>query len=283
MNKPYNKNKKFELKGPYKGKKKFEHKGPRKKKALGQHFLRSRKIVDDILDGVDDGEKNNVLEIGCGDGFLTQAILDCAYCEKLVVYEVDQEWVKVVQDKIDDQRLELHCIDALKADWSALKTDKPWVMIANLPYQITFPLLSKIAENRELFREGVIMIQEEVAQKLVATSGRGRGVLSCVFQRNFDMKLLSKVPPEAFSPPPKVFSRLLHFRPRANPEEIPDEEKFWPFLKICFRFPRQKLKNNFNGSNYKLSDELFREFGDLRAQQLTFQELVNFWVRVKAQ
>ena len=87
-------------------------------------------------------------------------------------------------------------------------------MLANLPYQVTFPILHNFQKNRHLLKEGVIMIQEEVAEKILKTSGRGYGYPSLFFQRYFTWKKLDKVPPTAFFPPPKVDSRLLYFKPR---------------------------------------------------------------------
>ena len=86
------------------------------------------------------------------------------------------------------------------------------------------------------------MIQEEVAQKIVKTSGRGYGFPSLFFQHYFEWKLLEKVPPGAFFPPPKVYSRLLYFKPKKMLQQIPDEAEFWEFIKHCFAQPRRTLK-----------------------------------------
>ena len=78
------------------------------------------------------------------------------------------------------------------------------------------------------------MVQEEVAQKLVAKRGKPYSVTTLFLQHNFHIELMEKVEPGAFSPPPKVFSRLVYFKPRFDAPEIPDEEQFWKFLKLCF-------------------------------------------------
>src|SRR6185437_3619082 len=107
-----------------------------------------------------------VVEIGCGDGFLTKAILQQSVCKKLIVYEIDPEWAAVVQKNVIDKRLDLSLSNVLEANWERdLRNDAPIILLANLPYQITFPIIFKILEHKDLFVEGVVMVQEEVAQK----------------------------------------------------------------------------------------------------------------------
>ena len=118
------------------------------------------------------------------------------------------------------------------------------------------------------------MMQEEVAQKIVKTGGRGYGYTSLFFQHFFDLELMSKVPPSAFYPPPKVFSRLMYFKPKESPIEIPEEELFWKFIKICFQQPRRTLRNNLVQSHYGISgiDENLLAF---RSQQM---KMKDFWL-----
>ena len=195
-------------------------------------------------------DQSCVLEIGCGDGFLTRAILRHNIA-RLRVYEIDDEWVGYIKKTIQDPRLQLEHANFLDVDLHVLKTDAPWTVMANLPYQITFPILHRFQEYRRYLKEGVVMVQEEVAQKIVKTSGRGYGFPSLFFQYYFELKLLEKVPPTAFYPPPKVFSRLLYFKPILNPKPIEREEQFWKFIKVCFKQPRRTLRNNLKSSHYE--------------------------------
>ena len=120
------------------------------------------------------------------------------------------------------------------------------------------------------------MIQEEVAQKLVKTSGRSYGYSSLFFQHYFEMRLLDKVPPSAFYPAPKVTSRLLYFKPRTEVTEIPEEEHFWKFIKSCFQQPRRTLRNNLAQTQYDVS-LLSEEQLKLRAQQLSMNDFLDIW------
>ena len=249
---------------------------PYKKKALGQHFLTKQSVVDHMIDTVDVTPQTTVMEIGCGDGFLTRSILEQTECKKLTVYEIDHEWVTYVRNTISDKRLDLHLENILDVDWSDLNDQKPWVLLANLPYQITFPILYKLIANRTLFEEGVVMLQEEVAQKIVATRGKKFSVTTILLQYHFDFKLMDKIEPGAFDPPPKVFSRLVYFKPKQELAPIKDADGFWKFLKLCFQFPRQTLKNNLRRTHFDLAifeGELLKK----RAQEISFEEFVRIW------
>ena len=124
------------------------------------------------------------------------------------------------------------------------------------------------------------MIQEEVAQKIVKTSGRGYGFPSLFFQHYFEWKLLNKVPPSAFYPSPKVFSRLLYFKPIADPVAIPDEEQFWKFINRCFSQPRRMLGNNLRGLSYSV-DRIPEDILHLRAQQMSMDDFLKVWDLVR--
>lgn len=249
---------------------------PAKKKQFGQHFLRKPSVVEHMIEKVHITPETSILEIGCGDGFLTRAILTLSPCKHLLVYEIDNEWADFVQQNVIDNRLTILRENVLDADFSSLQSQTPWIILANLPYQITFPILFLIQRNKHLFSEGVVMVQEEVAQKIVSTGGRGFSTTTLFLQHHFDWQLLEKIEPGAFTPPPKVFSRLLHFRPKTDLVAIPNEEQFWKFIKASFMFPRQTLKNNLRSSHFdwqRLDEKTLL----LRAQQMNFQQFLQLW------
>jgi len=249
------------------------------KKRYGQHFLRDSKVTDSIVSNVTLSSDSSVFEIGCGDGFLTRAILEQEIA-RLWVFEIDVDWAKHVRESIDDKRLEVFEENVLDIDFERFEQHKPWTLLANLPYQVTFPILRMLHRNRKLLKEGVIMMQEEVAQKILKTSGRGYGFPSLFFQRYFEWKLLDKVLPGAFYPPPKVNSRLLYFKPYADVQPIPDEEGFWKFIKVCFRQPRRTLRNNLAQAHFDM-DKVAEELLVLRSQQLKMDDFVQLWELVR--
>lgn len=249
---------------------------PRKKKALGQHFLRKQSTVDHMIESVVVTSETTILEIGCGDGFLTRSILTQTPCKQLICYEIDEEWASYVRQRIQDQRLNLLLQNILTVDFDSFKQCQPLVVLANLPYQITFPIFFLFQKYRDLLQEGVVMIQEEVAQKIVATRGKSYNPTSIFLQRFFDFKLLEKIEPGAFEPAPKVYSRLLYFKPKAIIASIVDDEGFWKFLKHCFKSPRQTIKNNLRTAHYDL-EKLGEDVVQLRAQQIDIDQFLIIW------
>lgn len=249
------------------------------KKKFGQHFLRDHTVIQTMIDSVHIDPTTSIFEIGCGDGFLTREILETP-AARLWVFEIDPEWAAHVRTELPDERLVMNQEDFLAADLTRLKDNAPWTILANLPYQVTFPILHRFQEYRYLLKEGVVMVQEEVAQKIVQASGRGFGYPALFFQQYFDWQLLTKIPPTAFFPPPKVTSRLLYFKPRTNAPVIPDEENFWRFIKKCFAQPRRMFKNNMAGTIYD-SNRIPERYFDLRAQQMTMNDFLLIWDLVR--
>ncbi len=142
------------------------------KKSFGQHFLRDHTVTEHIVTAVPLTEQSSVFEIGCGDGFLTQAILQQKLA-RLWVFEIDAQWANYVRKALPDPRLTVNERNILDLDWAIFEPHKPWILLANLPYQVTFPILRMLQRNRHLLQEGVVMIQEEVAQKILKTWGKG--------------------------------------------------------------------------------------------------------------
>lgn len=248
------------------------------KKQFGQHFLQDQSVLDKIVSSVTLSEETNVFEIGGGSGVLTRTILRHKI-SRLWVFEIDAEWAEYLSKTIDDPRLTVYRENFLDIDFSIFKEHKKWTILSNLPYNVTFPILHKLVEHRDMLNEGVIMIQEEVAQKILKQGGRDYGFVSLYFQYYFDWKFLDKVPPEAFLPSPKVDSRLLYLRPRESLESIKDADLFWKFIKICFRQPRRTLENNLRQSHYDLG-KISKDILALRAQQLVFKDFLDIWDKI---
>lgn len=250
------------------------------KKRYGQHFLRNQTVVDHMLEAVALTPTTSVLEIGCGDGFLTQSILKTNIA-RLWIFEIDTEWAHYVKNKFPDPRLTMHEQNILDIDAGMLEPHAPWTLLSNLPYQITFPILYLIQSQLHLFKEGVIMVQEEVAQKLLKKEGRDYGFTSLFFQHYFDWTMLDKVSPDSFMPPPKIYSRLLYFKPRVTRDTIPDETGFWKFVKMAFRQPRRTLRNNLMQTDVDLA-KIPETVLQLRAQQMGKDELLKVWSLISA-
>jgi 16S rRNA (adenine1518-N6/adenine1519-N6)-dimethyltransferase len=243
-------------------------------KKHGQYFLRDAHITADMLAAVDVKDAS-VFEIGCGDGFLTRAIL-AQKPKQLFVFEIDPSWATHVSNTYANARLTMHVTDFLKVGHEILSTDTRWIVLSNLPYHVTFPILHKIKEFGDLVPAGVFMMQEEVAQKLIQTRGRGYGYVALFFQYYFEWKLLSKVAPTCFYPQPKVFSRLISFVRKKDVPEIRHEKEFWQFIRLCFAQPRRTLRNNLAQTHIPLGT-FSEDFLNLRSQQLSMADFLKVW------
>jgi 16S rRNA (adenine1518-N6/adenine1519-N6)-dimethyltransferase len=248
------------------------------KKEYGQHFLTDDTVVDTMLSAVVLDKTVSVFEIGPGSGFLTRAILEYPV-KKLWSFEIDPEWAQYLEKQIQDPRCTIFNQDFMTTDKEMFLKESQWTVLANLPYNITFPVLERFVALRSVISEGVIMIQEEVAQKLVAQSGRSYGAVSIFFQYFFDFQLMIKIGPEAFTPPPKVYSRLLYFKPRKDAPSLKNEKEFFRFVRLCFKQPRRTLKNNLFAAHipYQNIDEKTLR---LRAQQLNMNQLIEIFYKL---
>jgi 16S rRNA (adenine1518-N6/adenine1519-N6)-dimethyltransferase len=195
----------------------------------------------------------------------------------LWVFEIDADWADYVKNLLPDLRLTVHEVNVLDQDFSIFISDQPWTLLANLPYQITLPILHMLERNKHMLREGVIMVQEEVAQKIVKKGGKDYGYPSLFFQYHFSWELMDKISPAAFFPPPKVYSRLMYFKPRIHEQQIPKEDEFWRFIKFCFRQPRRTLRNNLVQTQIDVT-KIPESTLMLRAQQMSFEDFYSLWL-----
>jgi 16S rRNA (adenine1518-N6/adenine1519-N6)-dimethyltransferase len=210
-------------------------------KGLGQHFLCSRSVVESISNSI--AGCNGVLEIGPGPGVLTGPISEQS--QKMIALELDHVMIQALHESapmVDARR-----VDALKADLSAILAElpEPRGIVSNMPYYITGPLLNKVAEARSLISVAVLMMQKEVAQRIMAAPGNGdRGSLSVFLQMLFDISLVVHVPAGSFVPPPKVDSTVLRFVPRALAFDPDFEARLFRLIRLSFAQPRKTLANN---------------------------------------
>jgi 16S rRNA (adenine1518-N6/adenine1519-N6)-dimethyltransferase len=250
------------------------------KKKFGQHFLNQKWVVESATKRVKLDQNSSVLEIGGGAGFLTEEILRHNPA-RLWVFEIDPDWVEYLQAKFASQiatgQLKVIHQDFLQSKMDIFAEGGPWTILANLPYNVSFPILHRLLQHRAYFQEGVVMVQEEVAQKILKSSGRGYGAVSLLFQHYLNWEMMDQVPPSAFNPPPKVYSRLLYFKPVVNPIAIPQEVAFWKFLKLCFNSPRRTLKNNLMQTHFDYS-QVPAETLALRAQQMDLAQFLELWL-----
>lgn len=223
--------------------------GFRTKKRYGQNFLRDRHVVERILAAAAIGAEDRVLEIGPGLGALTGDLL--ARAAEVNIIEVDPELIDY-WSKQSHPKLRLHAGDALHLDWATILPHPPYKLAANLPYNISTPILFRMIEHRRLFSRLVLMFQKEVGERLCAPpGGKDYGVLSVFCQLWFDVRKVVVVPPGAFHPPPKVHSIVVQLDPLpAARVPVANEPLFRKVVKGAFGQRRKTLRNALGGAGF---------------------------------
>jgi len=202
---------------------------PRAKKRFGQHFLTDRHYVERIVQAIAPRADDAMVEIGPGTGILTRPL--SSHVDHLHVVEIDRDLAAALRDEFPPEKLTVHQGDALEFDFGALPA--PLRVVGNLPYNVSTPILFSMAAIAERLRDCTFMLQKEVVERMVAepaTADYGR--LSVMLQYRFEMALALRVPPGAFTPPPKVDSAVVRMRPlgaaRARARHDAREERVVP-------------------------------------------------------
>jgi 16S rRNA (adenine1518-N6/adenine1519-N6)-dimethyltransferase len=217
-----------------------------RRQRLGQHFLRDPGIARAIAAALS-GEPHRVLEIGPGHGALTRPLLKRFSTVRCI--ELDRRLAAALTGLLGNPAgLEVRCGDALEEDLDALAGDGPWQVAGNLPYSVATPVVRRLLPRRDLFTRLVVMVQLEVARRLVAPPGSSeRGLLTLEAEAYARGELLFTVPPGRFSPPPKVLSGVvrLELRPPAVEQEALD--RALALASTAFLHRRKKLANALGG------------------------------------
>lgn len=174
-----------------------------KRKRLGQHFLNSNSIAQTIVTEAKISKKDTVFELGTGLGILTPLL--CKKAQKVISVDADENLIKNAKSELSEiGNLVLESGDGLK------KRDSFSIFVSNLPYSRSKDAIEWLAQTA--FSHGIIMVQKEFAEKLVAKSSKNRRAISIIADYCFDITLISKVNKNNFSPPPKVDSVILKIK-----------------------------------------------------------------------
>lgn len=214
-------------------------------KGIGQHFLVDRSALAAIVDAAELSERDDVLEIGPGPGVLTAALADRA--RSVTAVEIDERMVAVLRDTVGDRdNVRIVRADALEVDLYGTPPRPPTRIVANLPYQITSPLLIRFLEDPRRAPLIVALVQDEVAQRIMAQPSdvKERGFLSVFVQCFADPRIVRRVPARSFRPPPKVDSAIVALRTLATPAFEPlDRSAFLALVSDVFRHRRKQLRS----------------------------------------
>mgnify|MGYP003981565983 CR=1 FL=1 len=213
------------------------------KKKFGQNFLVDRYFISRIVNEVNPKEGNNILEIGPGKGAITEPILKKT--NHISVVEIDPDMIKILKHKISTKNISILVEDVLGINDEFFKKFNK--IIGNLPYYIATEIILKLTKIYSSSSELYFMVQKEVAERITANpSSKSFGRLSVILQYYFDTELLFELPPEAFSPQPKITSAFIRLirKKRVSPKVI-NKDNFEQIVKIAFSQKRKTIKNNF--------------------------------------
>lgn len=227
---------------------KRESRGHRAKKSLGQNFLQDQNVCRKIVDAVDPGNDDILIEIGPGRGALTGFLAE-ADPRRLIVLEKDNELAERLANRYPD--IEIVQGDALEYDWKGLNSLKRLKIVGNLPYNIGSKLIWDIVSKVPACERAVFMVQHEVALRLTADPGsKVYGSITAWVKNYARTRYLFKVPPTVFRPQPKVDSAVVEFRPREDGHKPDDANALASLIKLLFQKRRKQvstiLKKNWS-------------------------------------
>jgi 16S rRNA (adenine1518-N6/adenine1519-N6)-dimethyltransferase len=240
-----------------------EH-GIKLNKGLGQNFLIDKNILNKIVDSAKLCPEDEVLEIGPGIGTLTRELAERA--GKVVSVEIDNRLISVLQSTISSySNVTIINKDILKLDlkkiWAEHFTSERVKVVANLPYYITSPIVMKLLEDGVPIRLIVIMVQKEVARRMVALPGnKDYGALTVAVRFYTSPEVIATVPPTVFIPPPKVSSAIVRLNIEGAPEySVKDKRLMFSLVKAAFGQRRKTLLNALKGTEGLDSKDKIRE------------------------
>jgi 16S rRNA (adenine1518-N6/adenine1519-N6)-dimethyltransferase len=214
---------------------------PRPKKRFGQHFLTDRHYLARIVAAIAPRPGDAMVEIGPGTGLMTEEL--ARVVEHLHVVEIDRELVAALRARFPADKVTVHGADALEFDFAALPS--PLRIVGNLPYNVSTPILFRLASVAGRIADCTFMLQKEVVDRMVARpASADYGRLSVMLQYRFEVHGMLRVPPGAFTPPPKVDSAVVRMQP-LGPERrrARDEDLFTRVVAAAFSQRRKTLRN----------------------------------------
>jgi len=250
-----------------------------KKQPLGQNYLIDEKIALEIIKQAGVNSDQHVLEIGPGKGILTALLLKKA--KSLTAIEIDPKLCSALTECFGAYKnFQLIKTDALKYDYSAMRSE--YQVVSNLPYYAAMHILKRLIDYRNHFTHMTVMLQKEVANRLVAIPGtRDYGSLSVFIQFYCQVERLLEVGKDSFSPKPKIDSSVVKLTPLMSPKvQVDNLKTFFAIVNASFLHKRKMLKNNL-----KVWQKLFQKQNgktklagidlDRRGETLSLEDFAN--------
>lgn len=247
------------------------------KKSLGQNFLKDIFYLDKIITSSQINKTKNVVEIGPGDGALTELILQNS--KHLKAFELDNRFCEFLKKKYISSDFEVFNKNFLDVDLADIFINENIIM-GNLPYNVSSQIIIKIIESNLNYQHCIFLIQKELANRFIKNSKSSK--LSIQSQFFCDVEPLFDIPPEAFDPAPKVNSTVIKITPHKQYKKyIPSYSNFKKVLTICFANPRKKISTalkNLNVDSSKFNFDL-----NSRAEELEINDYFEILMQYESQ
>ncbi len=219
------------------------------RKKWGQNFLADQNLLDKIVRTIVPKKNESFLEIGPGEGALTDLILPNV--NEMVSVEIDPMLVRFLEERPQLKKLNIVHGDILQQDIETLPILSPVRVVGNIPYNITSPIVFWLIEQLESWTDAFIMMQKEVAKRFSSKPGtKDYGRLTVVSGAYLNAEYCFTIPPDVFTPRPRVDSAFVHFTKKESPVVSDDEYiKFNNLVRVAFSQRRKKIKNTLKGYN----------------------------------
>lgn len=241
-------------------------------KSLGQNFLINDEVVEKIVDSADVNKEDLIIEIGPGLGNLTELLLERA--GKVIAIELDDRMLKILKDRFSlYTNLDIINQDVLKVNLNDIIKEnkigdiKSVKIVANLPYYITTPIITKLLEDKLDIESITVMVQKEVAERLIATPGeKNSGAVTYCVYYYATSECVTIVENDSFIPEPEVDSEVIKLNIRKQcPVKLKDVNKFFKIIKVSFMQRRKTLMNSLvNGGVLKDKNQAKELFDNLK-------------------
>ena len=252
------------------------------KKKFGQNFLTDKNLLEKIVLEAGVTKDDTVVEIGAGKGALTEML--SKHAKKVYAFEIDSELFETLTGKFNGSNVRLIFEDVMKVSdrWLNEIVGEKFKLVANLPYYITSPILTRFLKNKNLI-SCTVMVQEEVADRIVASpKTKDNGVLSIMCQVFGSAKKVMRVNRKMFYPVPNVDSAVVRID-RFDGQVEENQEEFFDFVKKAFSMRRKKLSTNLETKNIK-KEEIEKVLVSLglsqsaRAEELSIDDFKNLYL-----
>ena len=262
----------------------------RANKSLGQNFLINKEVVEEIIESSNINKEDLIIEIGPGLGTLTKYLLEKA--GKVICVELDNKMIKILQDRFFlYDNLEIINQDILKVDLDKIIKNekekgkiKKAKIVANLPYYITTPIIMKLLEEKLDLESITVMIQKEVADRLIACPGdKETGAITYAVYYYAKAKGIMEVPKNSFIPAPEVTSKVINLKLRKEPEvKVRNEKLMFEIIKSAFMQRRKTLLNALTNAKVFINKEegmhILEKLGldiNIRAEKLSLENFAD--------